>query len=686
MKKIKQLTTILFVLIALSACRKNELTPTGEVINGPVDSLDQMITPTNFNYRTTNDVDFQIQLNAPDGNPITGIPVTINQLVNDSLEELYTLMTDQTGLAQGLFNVPSDINEVVISANYIGIPNDILVPVSGNSVTLSLTGAKPAQVSNNESYVSSNLINVNASGQKTTTILKYKYLSSYNSQGVPNVMATKDVVTAQMLNFINTSVPEGKPVPTFHPAFLQPNLNTDLDITQQAEVWVTFVHEGAGYKNSLCYYKYQTNNPPTSIGQIDTAYVIFANASYYNSGGGLRSGDRISLGVFPAGTSIGFICISNGWNGSAVGDGSFRLFSDRNLNSQVNPSLKQHNVLLYDNVNQIYYLAFEDIARDYASCDNDFNDIVFYAKSNPVVAISNQSVPLADNGVDTDTDGVSDLYDEFPTDATLAYKNFLPAPETFGTISFEDLWPGKGDYDFNDLVIGYQFEQWTNAQNKIKEMKCRFAIRAIGAHYKHAYGFQMNVPPSALSNVSGYEMYDGYISLQGNKTEAGQTLATVIAFDNDYKVVNRAQGNSMNTDPLKPYQIPDTVTLNVTFATARSQAELGTAPYNAFIIVDGNRGKEVHMAGYKPTSLANAALFGTSQDNTNIGLNNFYKTKNNLPFALLVPDEFAYPQEKKAINNGHLKFVDWSQSGGTILNDWYKNLSGYRDAAKIYSH
>ena len=82
----------------------------------------------------------------------------------------------------------------------------------------------------------------------------------------------------------------------------------------------------------------------------------------------------------------------------------------------------------------------------------------------------------------------------------------------------------------------------------------------------------------------------------------------------------------------------------------------------------------------------NSSLFGTSQDNTNIGMNNFYKTKNNLPYALLIPDEFDYPQEKKAINNGHLKFANWAQSSGTILNDWYKNISGYRNTSNIYSH
>ena len=32
----------------------------------------------------------------------------------------------------------------------------------------------------------------------------------------------------------------------------------------------------------------------------------------------------------------------------------------------------------------------------------------------------------------------------------------------------------------------------------------------------------------------------------------------------------------------------------------------------------------------------------------------------------------------------HLKFAQWAQSGGVLFTDWYKNLSGYRDASKIY--
>jgi LruC domain-containing protein len=675
----KTLLTGTIILVALlTACRKDDQSTLENSIsaNG---TLEETEMPPGFNYRMANDIDVQIQLNAPDGNPITGVPVTINMQVADSLVELYTIMTDQTGLAQGLVNVPTYLTELVISPNYIGVPNDIVEPIIGSSVVVSLTGAR---IANPQLGPTINPDNV----AKTNTILKYKYLSSYNNQGVPTVLAPKDIVTSQMLQYVNSSLPESKPVPSFHPSFLQQNLNTDLDISQLSDVWITFVHEGAGYTNSLGFYKYPTNNPPSTAAQIDTVYIVFPNASYYNSGGGLHSGDKVKIGTFPAGTSIGFVCISNGWNGASVGDGYSQLFSDKNLNAIANPNLKQQSVLLYDNVDKCYFIGFEDIKRDNSSCDNDFNDLVFYAQSNPVTAISNLNMPVVDNGQDTDHDGVSDVYDEFPTDPSLAYKNVLPAPGTFGTLSFEDLWPARGDYDFNDLVLSYQFEQWTSASGKIKEMKCKFAINAIGAHYKHAFGFQLNALPSDIQSVTGMKIYDDYLKLSGNNTEASQDKATIFAFDNDFAFMSRATGNTMNTEGGKIYQNPDTISLDILFSTPKTQADLGTAPFNSFIVVDGKRGNEVHLAGFKPTILADKSLFGKLHDNTNPALGNYYKTKNNLPYALNVPEPFDYPIEKSPIDVGYFNFVPWAKSSGSLLNNWYQNVSGYRNIKSIYQH
>ena len=50
-----------------------------------------MITPPDFNYSSLRDINFEIKLFAPDGNPIGGIPVQIGQIENDAVKKLFTL-------------------------------------------------------------------------------------------------------------------------------------------------------------------------------------------------------------------------------------------------------------------------------------------------------------------------------------------------------------------------------------------------------------------------------------------------------------------------------------------------------------------------------------------------------------------------------------------------------------------
>jgi LruC domain-containing protein len=680
MRKIYQYGFMMAIILLVASCRKTDLLDGANKEYANVENLDDMVTPPNFNYSTIRDVNFEIQLYTPGGQPLSGVPVQISKVVSGNLVSLITLITDRNGFVQGVYALPTSITEVVVSPNYVGVPNNIVVPVAGDRVTFrltkdgipentSLTGFTPNEVKNRMM-------------KKTST--NYKYLAKYNSSGVPANLLKRDTISKSMLDFVNNSLPENKSVPKYHPTYLGNSCNTDLDITEKADVWITFVHEGAGYTNALCYYKYNTKNPPTTVKDIDTFYVVFPNASYAGNGGGLYSGDKVKIGTFDAGVSIGFVCISNGWNGSAVDDGLSQLFSDKNLNDVSNSELKQHTVLLYDDVNKQFYIGCEDIKRDNSSCDNDFNDIVFYAKSNPVKAISSQNVSLADNGVDTDKDGVSDLFDAFPKDASLAYKNIFPEPDKFGTLAFEDSWPGKGDYDFNDLVVGYQYEQWCDATNKVKEMKCRLVVRAIGAHYYHGFGFQLNVGSSEVSWVKGSKIYDDYIKLSNNQTENSQNTATIIAFDNDYKLVNRPSGSMLNTEEGSAFQKPDTLDIQIVFGKPQTASALGTAPFNPFIFIDGDRGKEVHLPGYAPTTLVNKKYFGTYHDNTN-GKDVFYKTLNNLPYAINIPETLEYPLERQSIHYGYLKFAYWAQSGGTIFTDWYKDIEGYRKAGYLYS-
>jgi hypothetical protein len=214
----------------------------------------------------------------------------------------------------------------------------------------------------------------------------FKFLGNYTTDGTPQYFATSDVVSTETINLVKNSLPENYPVPTYNPQYLSSGYDTDLLLEKDADVWVTFVSEGAGYRNVLGFYTYDITNPPTVAPSANDITIVFPNVSAEGSGGSLLTGNKVKIGTFAAGTGIGWVLLANGWNGTQVTNGLWRLFSNPNFNPESSATLRQHNVLLKDPENQRIILGFEDIRRDNSSCDNDFNDAVFYVSANPFEA------------------------------------------------------------------------------------------------------------------------------------------------------------------------------------------------------------------------------------------------------------------------------------------------------------
>lgn len=216
---------------------------------------------------------------------------------------------------------------------------------------------------------------------------QYNYLGTYTSDGLPNYLVQSDQISAATMSLIQNALPESYPVPTYNPQYISSGYETEIRLTDSAEVWVTFVDEGAGYKNVLGFYSYSLSNPPTSIPSNSQMTIIFPNVSKAGSGGSLVAGNKVKLGNFSANTGIAFFLIADGWRNGAVGNGNWRLFSNPSFNPESNTTLRAHNVLLADSTNQRIILGFEDIRRDYGSCDNDFNDALFYVTASPYSAM-----------------------------------------------------------------------------------------------------------------------------------------------------------------------------------------------------------------------------------------------------------------------------------------------------------
>ncbi len=679
--KIVNLIGLLAVGVVISASCSKQLPKLDENPEGTSDNaitMNDVKAASSFNWETSAVSNIHIATLDRQNQAVAGVKVSVyTDFKENGGSAIINGITNEDGIFELYYRIPNHLTEVVIATDHIGFVNEVKVPVQNGTVSFNFGG-------NPTAFASQTFTSAPEQAQlksQNNTNITINLMGTYNSAGVPNYLEpVGDYITPQMMADINNALPENRPVPTYHPEYLYDVNRQNLTLTEDADVWVTFVSEGAGYRNVLAYYTYHRDFPPQSIADVQACTVIFPNVSFSGSGGGLNPGDKVYIGNFEEGTVIAWMLMRDGWNQTSqtVGQGLGLLYSDKSLNPESNPAYKQHVVLLQDTENDRFVISFEDLIRP--GGDNDFNDAIFFATVDPIEAVETDGFPPLDpTPTDTDGDGISDDIDEYPTDPELAFNNYYSSKDHYGTLAFEDLWPSTGDYDFNDLVLDYNFNRVTNAQNKVVKLVSKFVVRAIGASYHNGFGFEMEgINPNQIAWVHGQNLLHNIVTVNSNGTEAGQSNATIIVFDDAW---DHGHGNTRLD---RDFIVPDTMTLELKLTSPMTVGNFGLAPFNPFIFVNGDRGREVHLADYNPTDLANFSYFGTNDDTSEPGSGRFYKTENNLPFGLNIVSKFDYPIEKAPINNAHLKFIPWVESSGSLFQDWYMDNGGYRNDSFIY--
>lgn len=224
---------------------------------------------------------------------------------------------------------------------------------------------------------------------------QYSAIGTYNWDGKPNYLVNPgDTVSTDFRNSITATLPEYRSVPVYNPQLIADGRTETIGVTCPSDIWITFVDEGAVYRNVLGYYTYPTNNPPAVAPTAAQIKIIFPNASKSGFGGSLNPGDKVYLGNFPPNTSVGFVLIADGWNGDSVTAGKWILYSDSRFNPEKDSILQKHTVMLHDSTSDRLVIGFEDIRRDGYGSDQDFNDVLFFAKVTPYPCVNKtDSIP-----------------------------------------------------------------------------------------------------------------------------------------------------------------------------------------------------------------------------------------------------------------------------------------------------
>ncbi len=662
------------ILVTGNSCRKSD----GEPI--PVsNNIQDMVVSPDFKFKTTQDVGINVYTLDNVNAPVPNMRIDIYTDIPDNGGSLLESgMTDSNGRFHSDCRIATGTDSLAVGTKAIGFCNMQKVKVTNGSLNLTLGGKNMKQ-------------GLKSSGEslfKSTNSIFYP-LGTYKGNGVPNyLMKTNDVIDASMLADINATLPEYSAAPASHPQYFASSNEHNLVLNDACNVWVTFVSEGAGYRNVLGFYTYKTGSPPATPTAIDSIHIIFPNVSFSGSGGGLSSGNKVHLGIFPPGTEIGWVLIADGFRNATITTGNWVLYSDMKLNPEAATDKKQHTILCNDIGRGKFLLSFEDQRRD-GSTDNDFNDAIFYVTADPISAVATENIPIPNyTSTDTDKDGISNAFDSYPDDPVKAFNNYYPSKDNFGTLAFEDLWPSQGDYDFNDMVVDYNFNQITNGQNKVVEIQIKATLKAMGASYKNGFGIQLPISPSQIASITGTDASGTIISKNNNGTEAGQSKATIIIFDNGFNLLPfpGLPSVGVNTTPGVTYVAPKELDITVKLTEPVSLITMGLPPYNPFMIINQIRGKEVHLIDNPPTDLADKSLLGTSRDNSIPATGRYYVTKNNLPFAIDISGHFDYPVEKAQVSMAYLKFISWAESSGTQYYDWFQPKTKYRNTNNIYSH
>ncbi len=430
---------------------------------------------------------------------------------------------------------------------------------------------------------------------------------------------------------------------------------SDMYINEAAEVAVTFLGQNTCWNCSLGYYYYKEGEKPASL---EDAHVImlFPNTQdgrwsnnitaasktagidrltavqlkYYPN---IANGDNTGgINEFPAGYRIGFVLANNAWDNRIPG-----FTANKRYRAATSEGLSIDN-------NGIAYSGPRTAAYKYGDCvmisfedhvdDENFSDVVIALKSNPV-------------------DAITDIPEVDPSDNRTTVETLK------GMYAFEDMWPARGDYDMNDVIVRYTYGKTFDINNNIYAESFIFRPYENIATNNNGLAFKL-IGSGQVASATCYMR-------KANEEKYSEIPLQHEVEDNVYILTDNVKMN-MEGD----YKI----TLNY---SSPIKVQSTVQPF-IFKNEEGNKRWEVHIAKEKPTSKMNMSHFGEGDDCSDPNKNSYYVRSGNYPFAIFLSGAthkdlskmLDKNNESTPVDNLYSGYKGWVESNGKDNPNWYK--------------
>lgn len=273
---------------------------------------------------------------------------------------------------------------------------------------------------------------------------------------------------------------------------------------------------------------------------------------------------------------------------------------------------------------------------------------------------------------DTDNDGLCDQFDADPNnpDLSIRIERKIEQPtksakrensSVYSYTIFEDLWPSKGDYDFNDIVIKTTFSWVRGRNNCIQEISGVCNIEYVGASVGIGLGYELF---SSFGAELGYE---------------GDIIETITG--------NVTKDEAVTNGIILSKKVQDLSSKQIEFSISLKDKTIKEFAFIPYLFRTEKYSQQVRIFGAPPTEGQDMNLFGTKSDaspyqwvrrNGNrfkyplSGSQAFYRTKENHPWGIeFMAKSFKPSPEKKSISEIYPMFKKWAETGGLENINWY---------------
>ena len=657
-----------------------------------------------FDFSTTSEVDLQVEYSGFETlGPVRFSIYGTNPVVNENTEEQYVskdikplmqVYTDEYGKFDQTLTLPAYAKELhIVTGNLaIGFSHEtvkvvnheakVVVKNDGSTQLAARSPRRapgPGELTNVLGKLKSTGYEVDKNGN-TTSVQVYKEwgtpLGKWNTaSGRPDYLMTEQekaskqgmvLTDDEVADMYNTAIN------------ILPNDNTldnagyrnsaDVMLKEDSEVTITALGSFTCWNTTLGYYYYGANEPTERMHL--NPIMLFPNTqdgkrytgdveTIYKGNIGMVRGDVIQLmyyphiaeadpsvryteatTTFPKGTKIGFIIRTNGWGmmgtqyctksysnkmniwvssteGMSYAKGSFNY---PNTTGEARTAMFSYST----DANKKYcILAFED-----ACDDRDYNDLIF--------ALNPASVFVGLKDAEKDKTTTSCIY------------------------AFEDMWPSRGDYDMNDVIVDCK-HQMEFIKGKVKTETFTLTTYQNVVEKVSGLAMRLNTKVKPLSIVM--------------KKGPKDSNPTTFNFTKDSK-----EDIYYLTSDVKS-EINSSYIFEITYSTAQTVDKCATIEPFLYGIRDG-KNWEVHLPYMKPTNNMDSSFFGTDNDYSNPSKGEYYVRPGYYPFAFHLEGASAedffdtildQSHEGRPIDNFYPTFIQWSVSKGTKNADWYLN-------------